>query len=101
VALEAAAGGRPVIAAQSAGLQEIIDDGRTGLLAPPHDPRALADALALLLASPALCREMAARARRRAETHFTLARHLDTLLALLGLATAAAPPAAVVASALP
>ncbi len=89
-ALEAAACGRPVVAARHTGLHEIIDDGRTGLLVPAYDPRALADALALLLASPALRREMAARARRRVETHYPLARHLDALQSALGLASTAA-----------
>lgn len=37
--------GRPVIATAVGGLPESIDDGRTGLLVPPHDPQALAKAI--------------------------------------------------------
>ncbi len=63
LALEAAAIGRPVIASRVDGLTGIIEDGHTGLLVPPNQPQALADALALLLASPALCMQMGRQAR--------------------------------------
>jgi len=36
---------RPVIATTVGGLPELVDDGRTGLLVPPRDPKALADAI--------------------------------------------------------
>ncbi len=44
-AIEAMALGVPIIASAIGGLAEIIEDGRTGLLAPPGDPKALAAAL--------------------------------------------------------
>jgi glycosyltransferase involved in cell wall biosynthesis len=72
LALEAAAIGRPVIASRVAGLTEVVEDGHTGLLVPPNDPHALADALALALASPALRAEMGRQARIRAEERFPL-----------------------------
>lgn len=43
--LEAMAAGRGVVSTDVAGLPEMVDDGITGRLVPPHDPRALADAL--------------------------------------------------------
>ena len=61
-ALEAAAAGLPVVAAAHGGLPEIVEDGRTGLLVPPGDPRALARALARLLGDPALGRRLGAAA---------------------------------------
>jgi glycosyltransferase involved in cell wall biosynthesis len=48
-ALEAMAAGRPVVATAVGGLQEAVVDGRTGLLVPPADAPALADALGRLL----------------------------------------------------
>lgn len=53
VALEAIARGRPVIASRAGGLPEVVTDGVDGVLVPPEDPRALADALHKLpLAAP-------------------------------------------------
>lgn len=83
LALEAAAVGRPVIASRLDALTAIIEDGHTGLLAPPNQPQALADALALLLASPALRIQMGRQARVRCEEHFTPALTITALENLL------------------
>jgi len=45
VVLEAMAVGRPVVAAASGGIVDLVDDGVTGLLVPPGDPAALSTAL--------------------------------------------------------
>jgi len=65
VALEAMAAGRPVIASATGGLLDIVVDGETGLLVPPGDLVALRDAMAHLLASPALAQQMGAAGQRR------------------------------------
>lgn len=63
VVQEAMAAGLPVVATAVGGLPELL--GSTGLLVPPGDPRALADALERLLTDPALAAELAEAARRR------------------------------------
>ncbi|MGE5531472.1 MAG: glycosyltransferase family 4 protein [Bacteroidota bacterium] len=51
---------RPVVATAVGAIPEIINNGRTGLLVPPNDPVALADATATLLADPKLADVLAA-----------------------------------------
>ena len=46
---EAMALSRPVVASNVGGIPEMVEDGRTGLLVPPHDAGALAGAITLLL----------------------------------------------------
>lgn len=63
VALEAAAAGVPLAVADTGGLAEIVDSGRTGLSFPPGDPAALADAVDRLLADEVSSRRMVHAAR--------------------------------------
>jgi glycosyltransferase involved in cell wall biosynthesis len=53
---------RPAVATAVDGTPEIVRDGETGLLVPPRDPGALADALARLVDDPELARRMGDRA---------------------------------------
>jgi glycosyltransferase involved in cell wall biosynthesis len=59
--LEAMALSRPVVASAVGGIPEMIEHGRTGLLVPPHDETALADAIVRLLSNHPLA-DMLARA---------------------------------------
>ena len=68
--LEAAAAGRPMVAVDGPGLREVVVDGETGLLVPPRDATALADALQRLAGDGETRRRMGAAARRRAEEIF-------------------------------
>ena len=73
VLLEAAASGLPVVATNVGGTSEIVQDGVTGRLVPPRDPRALADAGSELLADPRLRGSMGRAARSHALSEFSIA----------------------------
>jgi glycosyltransferase involved in cell wall biosynthesis len=60
---QAMAAGRPVISADTPGIREAVTDGVSGLLVPPGDAAALADALRRLGADPALRARMGEAAR--------------------------------------
>jgi glycosyltransferase involved in cell wall biosynthesis len=77
VVLEAMAAAKPVVATDVGALPEIVVDGVTGSLVPPHDPSALATALHDLIAQPERARAMGQRGRARFEQHFTLGQMLD------------------------
>ena len=74
VAAEAMAAARPVVASRVGGLPEIITDGETGVLVPPDDPAALAEALLALLTNPTRARTMGLAARQRALDLFSAER---------------------------
>ena len=68
--VEAMTLGIPIVGTSgSAGIRESLEDGRRGLLVPPADAQALADAIARLLAEPALREALVSRARIAAEEH--------------------------------
>ena len=69
VALEAMDAGVPVVASATGGLAEVVDDGETGLLVPPGDAGALADAIGRLVADVELRRRLGDGAARRIERY--------------------------------
>jgi glycogen synthase len=71
--LEAMACETPVVASAVGGILEVVEDGTTGLLVPPADPDALADALTRVLTNPALGRALGLAGRRRVEDRFSWA----------------------------
>ncbi len=68
--LEAAACGKPIIAADTPGCREIVKDGYNGFLVPPQDAKALAKAILHLALNPELRAEMGRRSRKMVEEHF-------------------------------
>ena len=78
-AQEAAFLGTPVVATDVGGTGELIEDGITGRLVPANDPRALARALADVLADPDRAQSYAAAARTRVSTNFSAAAMLARL----------------------
>lgn len=74
VVVEAMAHGRPVVASAVGGITEIIDHGTTGLLVPPDDPEALAQAVLQVLSDEPLAKALAARGQARARAEFSCER---------------------------
>lgn len=71
--IEAMMAGRPTVNTDVGGVNEIVGrDGRCGLLVPPRDPAALAEALLGLLEDPARRSAMGLAARQRATTLFNM-----------------------------
>jgi len=68
--IEAAACERALITTDMPGCREVVTDGVDGLLVPPRDATALADAIERLAADPALCQRLGEAARRKAQAEF-------------------------------
>jgi L-malate glycosyltransferase len=80
--LEYMAAGLPTVASHVGGNAELVEDGVTGILVPPGNSEALADALLRLLRDPELSRQIAARGQRLAAQNFSferLIREVDEL----------------------
>jgi glycosyltransferase involved in cell wall biosynthesis len=71
--------GRAVIATNHGGTCELVQEGVTGMLVPPSDPKALVEAIELLLADRALRERMGRAAAKYARENFGLARHGEQL----------------------
>lgn len=80
--IEAAACGRAVVTTDTPGCRDAIVPGETGLLVPPRDAPALADAIQSLLENPERRRQMGAAGRRLAEREFGIEKVVDAHLAI-------------------
>lgn len=69
--LEAMACEIPVVASRVGGIPEVVVDGETGLLVPPGDPVALAEAINRILDSEELSNRLGKAGRSRVEKHFS------------------------------
>ena len=71
VALESLASGTPVILTDVASLPELVEDGVTGFLVPPNDPRAIREKLKYLHDNPEIAEAMGRRGREVVRNKFT------------------------------
>jgi len=83
IVIESLALERPVVGADAGGIPEIISDGVDGLLVPPGDHSALADALQRILEKPEFANLLALRGRRMVMQRFTMERNQRKLRALV------------------
>ena len=70
VLLEAQVMGKPVIGTRVGGIPDVIREGGTGLIVPPKDPRALAEAILNLLRDPERCRAMGEAGKKWVDEKF-------------------------------
>jgi len=82
VLLEAMRYEKPTVASALGGITDIIEDGTTGLLVPPGDPVALANAIERLLNAPALARQLGQAGRRINAERFAWDRVVDAYMGL-------------------
>jgi len=75
VLIEAMALEKPVVAANSGGIPEIISDGKTGILVPEKDSQTTASAVVKLINEKGLRERMGIAGRKRVEEMFTIERH--------------------------
>lgn len=68
--LEAAAMGKPLVATDVPGCRNVVQDGVNGVLVPPRDPAALADAIESLVHDPAKRQLMGGNGRKIVEDRF-------------------------------
>ena len=84
---ETMAVGAPLVSTRAGSIPELVENGVTGLLVPPDDPRALAGAIAGLRDDPELAAELGEAARRRARDRLSwtaVARTFVSIYADLG-----------------
>ena len=78
-AIEGSALGKPIVATVPQKVTGLVIDGETGLLAPPCNPRALADAFVKLLRHPSLAHRMGEAGRAYALQHFDARRNIEPI----------------------
>jgi glycosyltransferase involved in cell wall biosynthesis len=79
---EALAVETPVVATDLEGMPELIVDGETGLLVPPRNPEALAQAILRMLENPTRAKAMGRAGRKRVEAHFSMIQKIQRTEAL-------------------
>lgn len=70
--MEAMAMKKPVVASAVGGIPELVEHGKTGLLIPPNDPRALAEAVVYLLRDPERAQRMGQAGYEKIQREFSL-----------------------------
>jgi len=80
--LEAMRAGLPVIATSVNGIPEEVEHGKTGLLVPRQDVKAIADAIQTLIQSPEIRQQMGEAGRQKFLEEFTIERMLNEVKAV-------------------
>jgi glycosyltransferase involved in cell wall biosynthesis len=82
VVIQALAMRKPVVASAVGGIPEVIQHQRTGVLVPPNDPQALADAVVRVLRDPQLAATWAQAGGQLIDAHYGLEQMIDRTAAV-------------------
>jgi len=74
---EAGMMGKPSIATNVGGMPEVVEDGKTGLIVPPYDSKAIGKAVFRLASDSALAKKMGSAARLRIKNNFSISAMLN------------------------
>jgi glycosyltransferase involved in cell wall biosynthesis len=80
--LDAMGCGKPIVATTAGGMPEVVDDGRTGLLVPPRDHQAMANAIVTLLTDESARQDMGAAGLARVRARFSAERMVEDTLSV-------------------
>ena len=83
--------GKPVVATTVGGIPEMVEEGKTGLLVPPRNAQALADAVVSLLQNQSLKKEMGRYALHKSHTELSWASIADRTMQVYQQALASHP----------
>lgn len=90
--LDAMACARPIVATEAGGIPEVVVDGETGLLVPPRDAAALADALVAVLRDQDLARRFGTAGYEHVHRRFTVERMVAETARVYDVLLSAPPP---------
>ena len=82
VIIEAQAIGVPVVATKVGGVVDIVEDGKTGLLCSPQNPKNMADKILELYKDKGLCSRLAFESKKHVESYFNLNKMMERTLAV-------------------
>lgn len=82
VLLESMINGLPVISTNTGGNPEVIEDGKSGILIPMEDSRAISDNVCNLLSNPEKMKQLSENAQKRVREHFSLEKTVTEYLKL-------------------
>lgn len=91
--LEASAAGLPVIATRHAGIPDVIEHGKTGLLVEEGDVEGMADCMMQLYENPEKAKMMGYEGSQNIGLHFTMEKHLNRLTEIINIAMGDKPEA--------
>ena len=86
--MEYMAFGKPVVATDGGGTDELVVDGETGFLVPPKQPEALAARIEYLLDNPGIARRMGQAGEARLRDNFSTKAMVDDTITLYERAVA-------------
>jgi len=80
--MEAMAAGKPVIVSNANGFAEVLEDGKTALIVPPHSPASIADAVKRLMRESAMAQSIGYQGQQLMREGYSWRNHAESMLDL-------------------